>query len=235
MNTIIIPTTQNIELEYPVANVGDRIAATLIDLLLQVGYFLFWYLLFDALEINVAEEVWILLFLPFGFYHLVCEAFFNGQSVGKRIMKTQVVRVDGTPPALTDYLLRWLLRPIDVWTFNGLVAIITISATKNSQRLGDLAAGTSVVKLKLVTTFGETIFMEIEDDYQLTFPEIQALSDQDVSILKEVMDAGLKNANHQLIHRLASRVKSVTGIDTQMGDHLFLETVLKDYNFLYGR
>ena len=234
MSTISIPTTQNIELEYPVASLGDRILAWFVDGLIQLGYWLIVLWLTDIPALPMGEPFQIILFLPIGFYHLLCETFFDGQSLGKRILKTRVIRIDGSPPTLSNYLLRWMLRPIDI-LFYGAVAIITIAVTPKRQRLGDLAGGTSVIKLKLVTTFGETIFRETGEDYEVVFPEIQHLTDRDVSILKEVLDAGIRSANPDLIQKLALKVQEVTGIETRMHPEEFLETILKDYNHQYSR
>ena len=234
MSTITIPTTQNIELEYPIATVGDRIAATILDLALQLGYIIALRYLFTLADVNVGTEIWILLLLPIMLYSLISEIFFNGQSIGKRILKIQVIHLEGRSPSLSQYLLRWLIRPVDVLFLNGLVALISISVSKLSQRLGDLVAGTTVIKLNLVTAFGETIFAEIEEGYQMVFPQISMLTDRDMSILKEVLDLGVKGSDRDMLTRLSSKVKEVTGIETDLPDKEFLETVLKDYNFLYG-
>lgn len=233
MNTILIPTSQNIELEYPIAGLSDRILAFLMDLGVQAGYL---FLMFGALEIKGGAA--ILFVLPAALYSLLCEVFFNGQTLGKYVMKTQVIQLDGSVPGLGAYLLRWVLRLLDIWLFFpflGLVALITASINKKGQRLGDLAAGTTVVKLKLVTTFADTIFVDTEQDHEVMFPEIRSLSDRDVTILKEVLDVGLESDNPQLITRLAGKVREVAHIDTRMPDLPFLQTVLKDYNHIYGR
>ena len=235
MSTISIPTTQNIELEYPVATIGDRVAATLIDFFLQFAYLFLWGTLSDLAEFEFGIEGWVIILIPFMFYHLFCEIAYNGQSIGKRIMKTQVVSVDGVPPTIAQYVLRWLLRSIDVWIFNGLVSIIAISVSKQSQRLGDLAAGTTVVKLKLITTFGDTIFVDTEEDHVLSFPQVELLTDRDLSILKDVLEAGKKNANSELIFKLAAKIKEVMGVSSDLPDITFLQKVMEDYNYLYGR
>ncbi len=246
MNTIVIPTTQNIELEYPIATLGDRIFAALLDLLVLACYWSLLYMIFDiaalppfiARAFGVLEPANQLLFLPIMFYHLICEIVFNGQSLGKTAMKIKVIRLDGAPATVIDYLIRWMFRLVDVSVttpFIGVVGIISIAVTKKGQRIGDMLANTTVIKLKMVTYFADTIFVETEDDYQVVFPEIEGLSDRDVSILKEVLDAGLKSNNPELLLKLESRVKSVTGIKSKLHTKAFLETVLKDYNYLYGQ
>lgn len=234
MSTILISTTQNIELEYPLASLGDRIIGTFIDLMAQLGYILLMVSLLYWLKIENLSTIGLIFLLPVGLYHPICEIFFNGQSLGKALMRTQVVRLDGSPPSLSNFLLRWLLRPVDIMVLNGLVALISIAVTQNSQRLGDLAAGTTVVKLKLVVNFWDSIFLETEADYIVQYPQVKNLSDKDLSILKEVLDVGVRNANPELLEKLATRVLEVTGATTIQTPRAFLETVLKDYNHLYG-
>ncbi|MEZ4777282.1 MAG: RDD family protein [Bacteroidia bacterium] len=247
MNTIIIPTTQNIELEYPVAQLGDRIASGLIDLLAFALYVYVWGYLIDKYNYHsewkdyLSDTLTIISLLPAVFYSLWCEFLFQGQTLGKRLMKMRTIRTDGAPATLSAYLLRWMLRMIDVWLsvsivlLPGVIGMVAISMNKKGQRIGDIVAGTSVIKLQLVTTFGDTMFMDTAEDYQVVFPEIQNLSDRDVSILKEVFDLGIKNFNPELLEKLANKVKEVSGINTRMTDKQFLETVLRDYNHVFGK
>ena len=258
MKTIKIPTTLNIELEYPIANIGDRMISGIIDMIVLGLYF---YLVIELFEFAPTGDttseyfasmgaIFQLLMLPAILYSLLMEIFFNGQTVGKFLMKTRTIRLDGASPTVSDYTIRWMLRLVDVWLsffiipllfsktvvlIPGLFGIIAIAITKYDQRLGDLAAGTTVIKLKLVTKFDDTIFRETEEDYQVKFPEIQSLSDRDITILKEVLDAGLRSSNPALLNKLARKVSEVTGIQTRMSAQNFLETVLDDYNHIFGR
>lgn len=240
MNTIIIPTSQNIELEYPIASTGDRILAGIIDAVVQIGYLLILALLNYNLSLDMDEVSWFFLTLPATGYHLGCEVIFGGKSFGKFIMKMQVIRMDGSVANLSGYILRWALRIVDVWLSlimmaPGAVGLIVMSINKHGQRVGDLLAGTTVIKLKLVTTFGDTMFMETGEDYEVVFPEIQFLSDKDVSILKEVLDAGIKSDNPDLLLRLATKVKQVAKIESNLSPRPFLETILRDYNHVFGK
>lgn len=248
MNTISIPTTQHIELEYPIAGIGDRLLAGLIDLLVVGLYAGSWaYLLINYDQVSGEElfegevsVVWILLLLPINLYTLLCEWLFDGRTLGKWIMKTRTIGLNGAAPTLSQYLLRWIFRLIDVWLsagvlLPGLVGLIAMGINRKGQRLGDLIAGTTVIKLKLVTTFMDTIYIKTEENYQVQFPEIANLSDRDVSILKEVLDAGIKSKNPQLIARLADKVKEVGQIQSDMQPLPFLETVLQDYNHLFSK
>ncbi|MEM6765155.1 MAG: RDD family protein [Bacteroidota bacterium] len=236
MATIIVPTTQQIELEYPVANLGERMAAGFIDLLIIMGYGLIWILM----DIDFDDTTLALLFIPIYFYSFVCELLFNGRTVGKLILGLQVIRLDGAPPTVSAYLLRWMLRLVDVWLGSllllpGLPGVVTMAVNKKGQRLGDIVAATTVIKLKLVVTFGDTIFRDTKDDYQVKYPSIESLTDRDMRILKEVLDAGLKSKNPMLIGKLSDRVAQVLDVEKPIDSLHFLETVLTDYNHVYGR
>ncbi len=270
MNTISIPTTQNIELEYPIAGPQERMLSGFIDLMVLGLYlFGFHYLLDEYSKMDFREVflednqtsrsiLYFLLWIPAMFYSLFCESLFGGQTLGKWLTRTRTIRINGATPDTAAYFLRWLFRVIDVWSLTGIsgyafffrnysfslvlfgllsgwVGIIFIAVTRYNQRLGDILAGTTVIKLRLVTTFLDTIYVQTSDDYQLVFPEIRSLSDRDVSILKEVLDVGLKSKNPDLIEKLARKVKDVTGIQSNMNSGQFLRTVLADYNHFFGK
>ncbi len=99
----------------------------------------------------------VILFLPLFFYHLLCETYLNGQSFGKKIMKMRVVKLDGTQAGIGSYFLRWILAPIDIYFTYGSVGLVTMIVNGKGQRLGDLAAHTTVVKLKAETKLDDTI------------------------------------------------------------------------------
>lgn len=231
MNTIVIPTAQNIELEYPQAGLGERILAFLIDGVL-LGLYL-WILALLGIYGRTYEVIFMLSIPPM-LYTLVTESIFNGQTLGKRLMKIKVISLDGASPTFSQYLIRWMLRLIDIFLLYGVVGIVAIALNKKGQRLGDMAAGTTVIRMKLVTHFADTIFMETKEDYVVQFPQIRSLSDRDVSILKEVLDAGIRSSNPDLLNRLAQKVKEVAEIETELEPRKFLETVLQDYNHLFG-
>lgn len=233
MRTISIPTTQNIELEYPIATPGDRTIAYLIDLLIQGGYLFGANYLLDG--VNLSTGATILIAMPALLYSLITEVAFGGQTIGKKLRKMRVIRQDGSAPAFTDYFLRWVFGILDTVGTWGLLAFITTSMNKRGQRVGDMIAGTTVVKLELVTHFDDTIFRDLDESYVPTFTEVQLLSDKDLAILQEVLEAGNRANNPEIIDRLARKIKDVTGVKSNLNNYQFLELVLKDYNYLYGK
>ena len=91
---------------------------------------------------------YFLILIVTGFYHLAFEVLNNGQSPGKRIMNIKVVTLHGRTPKAQDYFLRWIFRLLEITGCLGVVAILYISSTEKNQRIGDLLAQTTVVKLR---------------------------------------------------------------------------------------
>ncbi|MDQ2795169.1 MAG: RDD family protein [Bacteroidota bacterium] len=247
MATIRVHTAQNVTLEYEVASLGDRIVATLIDYIILAAWGAAWLLLiFKTVSaagskptnwnlhdpaILVAILLMFLIVSPYFFYNLFCEVFFNGQSIGKKARDIRVIRLDGTAPRLGDYLLRWLLRIVDMGPFNGLIAVLTIALNGKGQRLGDLAAGTTVVKLRRMAA--QTVELPtLPAGYQVVFPQAALLADHDLALVRQLMQQAAARADYVLLNEVANKVKALTGIQTSLPDDPFLKTVLRDHAHL---
>ncbi len=232
MDNIKIQTTQNVDIEYELASIGDRILATLLDYLFFFAYFLV-IMLFGMFAGSVLKDnIWLIIImcLPILLYDLLCEMFFQGKSFGKMIMKIKVVKLDGTQAGFGAYLLRWLLRIIDTRLFSGGVALIAILANGKGQRIGDMAAGTTVIKMKQKVTINDTILNKVKPTYTIVFDEVSKLSDADIAIIKEVMQVALRTGNQQAIDKLARKTKETMGITTNLPHTQFLATVVQDYS-----
>lgn len=236
MQTIRVQTTQNVFIHYPVASVGDRILAFIIDRIILIIY----TVAIVAWMINFNVEIpwlWIVLLgFPWVFYHLVFEIFMNGQTPGKRVMSIQVVRMDGTSPSVGNYILRWLVGFVDFYVFSGIVAVIVVATNGKGQRLGDLAAGTSVVKQtpqEQITA--RDIFVTPDDSYTPTFSQVMQLSSQDIELINRALAANQEQGNLQPVLIVTDKVKTMLGIQTDMPPVQFLYTVVKDFNHLTSR
>lgn len=156
-----IDTPENVAFGYEVAGIGSRFLAALIDtiIIVAVQFVLLLVLLFiasasspgsfdmdDMENLGLAVVIVVLLgsLITIGYY-IFFELLWNGQSPGKRAVKIRVIRTDGTPVTLSEILIRNLLRLVDLLPSSYGVGVITMFVTKQSQRLGDLAAGTLVV------------------------------------------------------------------------------------------
>ena len=155
-----IETPEQVALEFPLAGVGSRFLALAIDMLLQVtiglavlaavsGAWSFlrprsggpWFL---AVMVIAA-------FLLFYGYFAGFEAFWHGQTPGKRLVGLRVLSVTGRPARIDEAILRNLLRVIDQLPGVYAIGIVTMLVSSRNQRLGDLAAGTVVVHEKALS------------------------------------------------------------------------------------
>jgi uncharacterized RDD family membrane protein YckC len=154
---LLIETPERVELHYILANIGNRFLAAAIDHILQVVFvglvllliylLRIWGVLFDSLGIWVVALTTLVLFAIYWGYFALFETFWNGQTPGKRIMKLRVVREDGRPIRFFEAFVRNLLRIVDISPpFSYAIGVATIIFNPRSKRIGDLVAGTVVVK-----------------------------------------------------------------------------------------
>lgn len=235
MDTFHIETAQNISIQQNVAHISTRIGSYLIDVLLITAYIIIILFVLGWSDFNFdGDQNWIVLlafFIPTFFYNLFFEVLNNGQTPGKYINKIRVVRLDGSKPTFGNYLIRWMLRLIDFGIGSGSVALLTILLNGKGQRLGDIAAGTTVISERKRISLRDTLAEEVVDDYTPTFPQVTLLSDEDIRKIKEVYSKAKRTHNHKVILKLHIKVLEITKINTTMNPMDFIETVLKDYNY----
>lgn len=234
-------------LNYQPAGIGNRILAGILDRFFVYTYFFLVYYVFEKFIIShnyYSEEyekaenynavlygIMTILMLPAMLYNLLCETFMNGQSFGKKILKIKVVKIDGTQPGFGSYLIRSILRIIDLTVLSPVVAIITIAVSEKSQRLGDMAAGTTVIKILPALSLKDTILSSQQSDYQIIFEQVMMLTDKDANLIKEVIDFGIAQNKPEHIKKLTLKIKNKLGIEqSSMKDLDFLKTILKDYS-----
>jgi uncharacterized RDD family membrane protein YckC len=250
MQTVKIRTSQNIEIEYEVAGLGDRVLARIVDTGVMMGvlytlyFIIFIFLLSDINQFKAGSGVPISLIvigIVFGlviiFYDLVAEIFFNGQSIGKYAMKIKVANIDGSRPSIGQYFIRWVFRLIDFGITGGICAVISVAVSEKKQRVGDIIAGTTLIKTKPRTELSELFFISPDDTYEPVFPGVSSLTDKDITLVHEVISKFKSTGNSRLVYQLALRVKEHLGIETPKGmnDFDLLQTVVKDYNYVTSR
>ena len=149
---------EEIDLRLEVANAGSRTLAILIDLSLCALALGLVYGLTDLVTLN-SEPGWVtqlgvnalrimLILVVFGVqwgYFTFFEWLWNGRTPGKRLLHLRVIKTDGAPVGPIDVLLRNLSRPLDTFGPMGLIGLLMIFTRRQSQRLGDLMAGTLVI------------------------------------------------------------------------------------------
>ncbi len=256
MSTVQISTPFNIALDFDIAPFHKRLLAYVIDIIILVLYSLLArYFLYTLLHLKgeyVTGVDIVVVSVPMLLYHLLCEMIFHGQSLGKKALDIRVMSLDGGDPTLSQYLLRWFFRVWEwplvfsfVWPdffvlfqlfyvgLFGIIVVIIIAVTQKNQRLGDLAANTTVVNTKINSSIHDTVFMEItQKDYEVKFPQVLKLSDRDINTIKTVLNQSYKSNQYETAHRIAGRIKQVLAVETDMEVDIFLEQLIADYNFL---
>jgi uncharacterized RDD family membrane protein YckC len=241
MSELSIHTTQNVTINFKSASVGERMLASLLDLLVKAAYIIvIAYVFFNLLGIsNILNKVdmWsriaiiLFFFFPVLIYSVTLESIFEGQTIGKKLIKIKVVKIDGYQASFGDYLTRWLFRIIENNSLS-LIGLIAMIVNNKTQRMGDVAAGTAVITLKNNITIDSTILEEIGDAYLPIYPLVIKLSDNDMRIIKETFLVAEKKSDFETIDKLTKKIESVTGIKNQSGFQIdFIKTILKDYNF----
>lgn len=233
MAYISISTAQNIDVEYELAGVGNRLLAALLDGIFMAAYILvcFWILSLTGSG-DMMSALFFILWIPIMLYHLLFELFMNGQSLGKKIMKIKVISLSGTQPSFGQYLLRWLFRLVDITISQGAIAVISIAVTNKAQRLGDLVANTTVVSTRPKRSLQETLYSPNVESYQLVYPEVVNLSVEDVQLIKEVLMMQHKEQGYYLAVETANKIESILQIKRTQDPLGFLRTIIADYNHI---
>lgn len=233
MRNIDILTSQNVTISYTLATLQDRIFSFIVDMIvLNVGTALIYWI-FVSIAGNFG---YYLIYLPVNiFYSLISEILFNGRSVGKMAVGLKVVKIDGITPSLNDYFVRWAFRAVDIVLSLGAVACLTISSSVKGQRLGDVIANTTVIKTsppqKIV--LNDLLKLSSLENYEPKYPAVKQFSENDMLLLKEVMDRYNKHANEAHLSVMLDAldiVKEKLNLEKIPQDKVgFIRTLIKDY------
>lgn len=244
----------NIEVEFTISGGFKRFLAWLIDIAIIAAY----YIILSRLLSELAGPSWmerqwldVLVGIPPLCYHLLCEIFLNGQSIGKKALRIKVISEDGGQPSISQYLIRWMFRTVDlpgwillaiafrdlpwwssIFAFGGLACLLT---TPYSQRIGDLVAGTILIDTRNRTSWEDTVFTELSDNYSPRYPQVMQLSDKDINTLKSIINSVRRSGDYDLSMRIGERIRSKLQISSDQDSLEFLETLLMDYNYYSTR
>ena len=239
MPAVTIHTAQNVRIDYETAGIGLRIGAFAIDaivvlisfvlLLLTVGW------LRIGIDVFVLREYLALFYLIL--YFFLSEMLTRGQTVGKKILKLRVIRLDGEDPTPGDFLVRAVFLLLDVVFTSGILAVLLIVTGQQNQRLGDLIARTVVIQTRHFggVTLRDILTIRKRTEHTARFPAVQRLTDADMLLVKQAL------ARHRLYgnpaHRKAlslladrmSQLLDIPAAERPSSDEQFMETLLLDY------
>jgi len=255
-----IDTPELVDIQMPLAGIGSRFIALLVDMLIWIAGFLLLLALLAIFLPGIAEfsnisAEWafaiflIIIFLLFWGYFTLFEAFWNGRTPGKRVARIRVIQRSGRAIGLIESMTRNLVRYVDMQPFPFYaVGVIAIFATRQHQRLGDLAAGTLVVRDHLeeaplwgesgARTFTAQVFApstpapEPHTVYSLPASGIARLTSTDLEVLEVFfarrLDLSLPT-RYALAERIAAAIKAKSGLEPPLGasTETFLEATAR--------
>ena len=255
-----IDTPELVAIEMPLAGIGSRFIAVLIDSLIWVAGLIVLFLLLWILEPalaafstlsyqwTIAISTLVLFGLNWGYFTLF-EALWNGRTPGKRVARIRVIQQSGRAIGIFESMARNFIRYIDLVPGCYAVGVIAMFATRRHQRLGDLAAGTLVVRDREQETplWGETgartftapVFAprppapEIHDSFALSPTGISKLSSTDLEVLEGFFARRLDlplSTRQALAERIAAAIQTKSGLEIPQGASVetFLEATARD-------
>jgi uncharacterized RDD family membrane protein YckC len=254
-----IDTPELVSIEMPLAGIGSRFVALLVDYLIWGAGLLVLALLFLIFVPGIrafsrisgqwatAIAIFIAFLVNWGYFTLF-EAFGNGRTPGKRVAGIRVIQRSGRAIGLFESMARNFVRYVDQVPFFYAVGVITMFATRQHQRLGDLAAGTLVVRDSVqeaplwgesgARTFTAPTFApsapvpEPHTAFTLPASGVAKLSAADLAVLEGFLSRRLDMTlatRHHLAQRIASAIQAKSGLETPSGASLetFLEVTAR--------
>jgi uncharacterized RDD family membrane protein YckC len=229
-------TPEAVRLQADIAGIGSRSIAWLVDTVIQVVVLLpvLFVLLGDGLAGTVETvAISLLLFVVLWLYYPAFELLWRGQTPGKRWQGIRVVRTNGQPAGLASVAVRNLVRFVDVMLLPFL-ALISIVVTPRSQRLGDLAAGTMVVRERKLPA-PHVLTLRVPGEAQAPSLDTSRMSAHDYTLLRTFISrrASLDpTARRQLAARLAARARELLAEHAgggQLTDEELIEAAARSY------
>jgi len=244
----------------PLAGIGSRFIALMIDYLIWGAGFIVLFVLALLLlpavgafsrisgQWAVAIVIFLVFLLNWGYFTLF-EAFWNGRTPGKRIARIRVIQRSGRAIGLFESMARNLVRYVDQFPSFYAVGVIAMFVTRQHQRLGDLAAGTLVVRDREeetplwgesgARTFTAQIFSPIapapepQNAVHLPATGIARLTAADLEVLEGFfarrLDMSLAT-RAMLAGRIASAIQAKSGLEAPQGVSVetFLEAAARE-------
>lgn len=224
-DVIEIVTPERVELNFPIAGLGSRFYAIFVDQCIIIAL-IFVLSFVEALiagllsqdsyleSLSTSAFLIITAALNLG-YFIFFEYLWNGQTPGKRHVKIRVMRKGGLPVNFASAVIRNLMRPVDIMLFSIAVGFLVLFLSKQSQRPGDYAAGTIVVRDRNITLSDLDIYLRKPQQEKIVAPvpldnRFSRLDDKDVHLIDQFLtrrgELGL-DQRQELAKRIADSIR----------------------------
>lgn len=258
MKSLEFESAQNVKIEYEFASSIQRSVAALLDGLLLGLYIILLLIVLDSAQVERFMLVELfLLKIPWILYHPVLEYLTQGQTLGKFIMGIRVVTYTGERPGLREIFTRWIFKGYFIWiatSFNvffmgvsqvfafgliqiciGFIGFLLVSLSKKHQRLGDVMAGTVVIKnaSSIRYTLKDVLSIKNQENYRPEYPNAVRFTDEDMLLIKNTIKRIRKNPNPEtkkFAIALANKSAELLGLEEVPKKRMqFLQKLLQDY------
>ena len=232
---VTIATPEGVELSMTLAGAASRFVSALVDLLIQAAVLIAFAIVLGILGASfgggVAVAVWsIVSFLVIAGYDIFFEVRNSGRTPGKALNGLRVVRVGGHPVGFVTSAIRNIIRPIDFLPSAYLLGAVTILATRRNQRIGDLVAGTLVVRERRASVPPLPRFPAAAPDNPWASWDTSRITAEELAAVRQFLerraaiDAG---ARAELGRTLSARLRpKVTGVPPEVHGERFLEQLV---------
>lgn len=227
--TVTIATPEGVELELTLAGAGSRFVAALADLAIQAIVALASVAALGGIGGIGSAAVSVITFLIVLGYDVLFEVFAAGRTPGKRLNGLRVVRSGGEPVGFLTSAIRNVLRVVDFLPFAYVLGAATILATRKNQRLGDVAAGTLVIRDRAPKPAPEPLEAASPPGVSAAW-DTSAITAEEVAAVRSFLERGPEidpAARTKLARTLAERLRpKVGGAHGSLGPEEFLSQLV---------
>ena len=259
MKSIEFVSAQNVKIEYEFATPFQRAVASLIDIAMLILYVIVVIISLSAAQMGKDFLIYelILLKIPWIFYHPILEYLTQGQTLGKYVMGIRVVTNFGERPGLREIFTRWIFKGYFLWiafsfAFSlqwiadiavygsihiamGVIGFLYASIGKNNQRMGDVMAGTIVIRNRSNVRYSlkDVLSIKNQNNYSPQYPGVVRFTDEDMLLIKNTIQRVQSYPNPEtkkFAIELADKSAELIGLPKTPEKRLkFLQTLLQDY------
>ncbi|PWL32855.1 MAG: hypothetical protein DCO96_00460 [Fluviicola sp. XM-24bin1] len=255
MKSVEFVSAQNVKVEYEYATVIQRTTAAIIDATVVAVYLIIMFTIIRNMnsDYELLLEL-IIMKIPWIFYHPILEYLTHGQTLGKYAIGIRVVTYDGERPGLREIFTRWIFKAHFFWiAFSfflapaelfflglihvgvGVIGFMYASVSDKKQRMGDVMAGTIVIKDKSAVryTLRDVLSIKSQENYTPEYPNVVRFTDEDMLLIKNTIQRVRKYPNPEtkkFAIELADESARLIGLEKTPDKRLkFLQTLLQDY------
>jgi uncharacterized RDD family membrane protein YckC len=231
-DVLTIATPEGVEMRLTLAGPASRFVSAIVDILIQGALLVCVAVVLGVVGggLGVGGGLAVLLwavisFALITFYDIFFEVFHSGRTPGKRLNGLRVVRVEGHPVNFLTSAVRNVMRPVDFLPSAYLLGAVVILASRKNQRIGDVVAGTLVVRERVAPSLPETGRPVPTPVRQSTW-DTSGITQEELATVRQFLERRHEidgGSRSELARTLAERLRpKVTGAPSDLAGEQFL-------------